>query len=169
MKKYNWEVTSIWIWADVQKTGTVELVNDVSLDYDGRLPFRHGNQRTLDYSQNPKEAFSKAVERIQAQITWAEKRIFEQNLLLEKLQKQIEQNLFVEYPKPIEKPTTWTCRCCETEYQDDFRCISTKNVCMNCCACAFGMSKPDLKNKACTPIQLKDIGTFKNDNDNLPF
>lgn len=93
MKKHNWEVTSIWIWADVQKTGTVELVNDVSLDYDGSIPFRHGNEMTLDYSPDPKKAFSKAIERIQAQITLAEKRIFEQNLLLEKLQKQIEQNL----------------------------------------------------------------------------
>lgn len=63
----------------------------------------------------------------------------------------------------------WTCRCCETEYQDDFRCISSKNVCMNCCACAFCMSKPDLENEVCTAIQLKDIGTFKNDNDDLPF
>jgi len=72
--------------------------------------------------------------------------------------------------KPIAPiPTTWTCRCCETEYQDDFRCISSKNVCMNCCACAFGMSKPDLQNAVCVPIQLKDVGTFKNDNNDLPF
>lgn len=68
------------------------------------------------------------------------------------------------------KQLPWTCRCCDTEYEDDFRCISSKNVCMNCCACAFGMATPDIENKTCVPTPLppneKDLSIDKND---LPF
>lgn len=71
------------------------------------------------------------------------------------------------------KKQTKLCASCDTLQEADFFCEIYSleipgDTCLNCCACAFGVMKPDIKLGICEPVVLPKKNT-KNISEDLPF